>query len=134
MKQLVCLCQIFGKVINIEYSVLECRKRIAQNFYLEAILISKTVISNLILNVIISKKDTVNQTQCWELLSSQHWVRFIVSFFEIKFETTVFEIQISRTSFSRFEKSIFKINGFYRPNRVSFYINDHINKGQKKTN
>ncbi len=51
------------KVINLEYRDLEPRKWHVQNFFLETILVSKTVFSNLILNGITSTKDATNRTQ-----------------------------------------------------------------------
>ncbi len=56
-----------GKVINIEYGVLECRKWKSRNFFFECILILKTVSSNLVLNGIILK--TVVGNLSWELKS-----------------------------------------------------------------
>ncbi len=55
------------KVINLKYGILECRKWIAWNFYLETILVSKTVSSNLILKMIGSNINTIKQMFCWEL-------------------------------------------------------------------
>jgi len=51
----------FGKVNNLEYGVLEPQNQHSQNFFLEWILISKMVISNLILNGITSKRITANR-------------------------------------------------------------------------
>ncbi len=53
----------YGKVIILEYRDLEPQKWYVRNFLLVTILVSKTVISNLISNGITSTKDATNQTQ-----------------------------------------------------------------------